>query len=231
MLGVVTLGDAARYGLPVAALQAKKGAYVEPTDKSMAAALKLSKQATKLKPFELDQADVRKSTTAYPGTMVVYTAAKTYGLDKAAAGRVAQFIQVSTTEGQTAGRGNGKLPDGYLPIAATGATAALYRSAQEVRTAVLAQKKPSSGATDAPDPTRRAGRRRRRWPCRSRRGRCRRPPFRPPRAPPRRRPHRRPPGRSRPLTPPRQLLDGRRAAALPPRGCGAGGDRRRRHAR
>ncbi|GAA4710986.1 hypothetical protein [Nocardioides conyzicola] len=150
MLGLVTLGDAARYGLPVAALQAKKGSYVEPTDKSMSAALKLSKQSTKLKPFELDQADIRTSPIAYPGTMVVYTAAKTYGLDQASAGRVAQFIQVSSTEGQTAGRGNGKLPDGYLPIAATGATAPLYRSAQEVRTAVLAQKKPSTPASPSP---------------------------------------------------------------------------------
>ncbi|MGZ6921070.1 MAG: hypothetical protein ACXVGS_17855 [Oryzihumus sp.] len=150
MLGLVTLGDAARYGLPVASLQASPGHYVAPTDASLGAALGLTHQSERLKPFDLDQSDVRHSATAYPGTKIVYTAARTSGLDHDVAQHVAQFIDVSTSEGQVAGRGNGQLPGGYLPIASRGVTADLYRSAQQVRAAVLAQQAP---ATPAPTPT------------------------------------------------------------------------------
>ncbi len=53
---------------------------------------------------------------AYPGTMVVYTAARLQNLAQEDAAKVAQFIRVSTTEGQRPGSGNGELPDGFLPI-------------------------------------------------------------------------------------------------------------------
>ena len=56
------------------------------------------------RPFVLDQADVRTSGTAYPGTMVVYTAAKLRNLVKDDADKVALFIRTATTEGQKAGR-------------------------------------------------------------------------------------------------------------------------------
>ena len=140
MLGVVSLGDADRYGLRTAQLQTRKGAFVGPTDASLASAIKLSKQAEPLGPFVLDQADVRRSRTAYPGTMVVYTAAKTSGASKADAAKVAQFIKISTTEGQRPGAGNGQLPGGFLPIRDAGATRPLFRSAQEVAAAVAEQK-------------------------------------------------------------------------------------------
>ena len=107
MLGIVSLGDAARYGLRSAALETTKGTYVAPTNASLSAALKLSKQKAKLGPFVLDQADVRKSRTAYPGTMVVYTAARLQNLDQDDAAKVAQFVRVSTSEGQRQGSGNG----------------------------------------------------------------------------------------------------------------------------
>ncbi|KQW48863.1 hypothetical protein ASC77_09065 [Nocardioides sp. Root1257] len=150
LLGVVSLGDAARYGLRAAALETKKGSYVGPTDSSLAAALKLSTQKKKYGPFVLDQADVRKSRSAYPGTMVVYTAARLQNLDKADATKVAQFIEVSTTEGQQQGSGNGELPGGFLPIRKTGVTAPYYASAQEVAAAVAAQKAPSAEPTGNP---------------------------------------------------------------------------------
>ena len=110
-----------------------------PTDASLAAALGLAEQKKPDDPFVLDQADVRKSGKAYPGTMVVYTAAKTANLVAEDAAKVAQFIRVSTTEGQKAGTGNGELPAGFLPIKKTGATAKLHAAAQEVADAVAKQ--------------------------------------------------------------------------------------------
>ena len=127
LLGIVSLGDAARYGLRTAALETTKGHYVAPSNDSLGAALKLEEQKDKLGPFVLDQNDVRKSRTAYPGTMVVYTAARTHNLDQADADKVAQFIRISTTEGQEPGSGNGELPGGFLPIEKTGATAQALR--------------------------------------------------------------------------------------------------------
>jgi hypothetical protein len=150
ILGVVSLGDAARYGLRTAALEARAGSYVAPTDRSLSAALKLSKQEDKLGPFVLDQADVRKSRTAYPGTIVVYTAARLQNLEQDDADKVAQFIRVSTSEGQRPGSGNGELAEGFLPIRKTGVTAPYYDSAQDVADAVEAQKKPAGKPTDEP---------------------------------------------------------------------------------
>ena len=175
MLGLVDLGDAARYDLPVAALQAEPGHYVGANAAGMAAAVELAtpaptaaidadklstkakKQAEKqaqaaagLLPETLDQTAFRSSGSAYPGAMVVYTAAKTTGLDKTTAARVAQFIRVSSTEGQVPGRGNGQLPDGYLPITKTGATARLYAQAQAVASVIAAQKVPQEPAASNP---------------------------------------------------------------------------------
>ncbi|MFC6343262.1 hypothetical protein ACFP8W_14835, partial [Nocardioides hankookensis] len=154
LLGVVSLGDAARYGLRTAALETKPGHYVGATDRSLAAALKLGTQKKKYGPLVIDQDKVRKSTTAYPGTMVVYTAARLQNLEQEDADKVAQFIRVSTTEGQEQGSGNGELPGGFLPITAKGVTAPYYASAQEVATAVEAQKeptaKPTGGSTTPP---------------------------------------------------------------------------------
>ncbi|MEP9363774.1 hypothetical protein ABLE68_12470 [Nocardioides sp. CN2-186] len=150
MLGVVSLGDSARYGLRNAALETKPGTFVEPTSKSLGAAVALSKQAKKYQPFELDQADVRKSADAYPGTMVVYTAARLQNLDQEDADKVGQFIRISTTEGQRPGSGNGELPEGFLPIEKSGPTAKLYDSAQDVAAAIEAQKEPATGPTDGP---------------------------------------------------------------------------------
>ena len=148
MLGLVSLGDAARYGLRSAALETTKGSYVEPGDAGLAAAVALTTQESKHQPFVLDQGDVKKSGQAYPGTMVVYTAARLQHLDKADAAKVAQFIRVSTSEGQQRGSGNGELPDGFLPIRDSGVTKRLHDSAQDVAAAVAAQRAPAE-----PEPT------------------------------------------------------------------------------
>jgi hypothetical protein len=142
MLGVVTLGDAERYGLTTARLQASPGHFVGADAAGIKAALSLAKPTSGQRPFDLTQTAIRTSKTAYPGSMVVYTAAKTYGLPAGTAGDVAQFIRVSTTEGQVPGRGNGQLAAGYVPIVRSGVTKALYDQAQHVATAVAAQKAP-----------------------------------------------------------------------------------------
>jgi hypothetical protein len=138
-LGLVTLGDAARYGLTVASLQASPGHFVAADAAGIDAAVSIMTQPVKDKPFLLSQASVRKSTTAYPGAMIVYTAAKASGLAAASAAKVAQFIQVSTSEGQVAGRGNGQLPAGFVPIVNSGTTQRLYVAAQEAEKAISYQ--------------------------------------------------------------------------------------------
>jgi hypothetical protein len=152
VLGVVSLGDAARYGIKTAALQTRKGTYVAPDDASLARAVKLSTQSGPRLPFVLDQADVARNGRAYPGTMVVYTAARLRGLERENADKVAQFVRVATTEGQRRGSGNGELPAGYLPIARTGATAKLFRSAQVVADAIQAQT-PAKADPETTDPS------------------------------------------------------------------------------
>ncbi|WP_244931709.1 hypothetical protein [Nocardioides sp. W7] len=155
MLGLVSLGDAERYGLRTAALETTSKQYVEATTSSLRSALQLMEQKKKLAPFVLDQADVRKSRKAYPGTMVVYTAARLRNLPEEDAEKVALFMRTATTEGQREGFGNGELPGGFLPLRKSGATAALYRSAKEVADAVEAQKpasvRPAESASATPD--------------------------------------------------------------------------------
>ncbi|SDD57473.1 hypothetical protein [Nocardioides lianchengensis] len=155
MLGLVSLGDAARFGIRTAALQAKGGSYVAATDASLGAAVKLAEREKRYGAFEISQQDLRRSTRAYPGTMVVYTAARLRNAGQEDADKVAQFIRVSITEGQRPGSGNGQLPGGFLPITKRGVTAELYAAAQEVATAVEKQRpaptpKPSGTPSSTP---------------------------------------------------------------------------------
>lgn len=164
MLGVVSLGDSARFGLRNAALQTKGSTFVEPTAASLQAAIKLSQQTKDPNgPFVMTQEQLRKAGTAYPGTMVVYTAARTRNLDRTEAGKVADFIRISTTEGQVPGAGNGQLPEGFLPIRKSGVTAKLFAAAQSAAAVIEAQKaparpeddpsgKPSQGPPENPGP-------------------------------------------------------------------------------
>ncbi|MGB0099589.1 MAG: hypothetical protein WBP61_04840, partial [Nocardioides sp.] len=139
MLGIVSLGDAARFGLRSAALETARGTYVPPTSGALARGIELSEQIEKLGPFRLDQSDVKKDGRAYPGTMVVYTTARLEGMAAKDAATVASFVRIATTEGQEPGRSNGELPEGYLPIRASGSTAKLFAAAQDAADAIEAQ--------------------------------------------------------------------------------------------
>lgn len=145
MLGLVTLGDAVRYGLSVASLETTPGRYVAASTQSILAAVKDAKPSAKGQPFVLGQAEHRVAD-AYPGAMIVYTAALTRGLKKDEAARVAQFIDVSLNQGQRPGRGNGMLPGGYVPIIKSGPTRALYQAAMAARAAIAAQRAPATPA-------------------------------------------------------------------------------------
>ncbi|MCO7240876.1 hypothetical protein [Aeromicrobium sp. CnD17-E] len=149
LVGVTTLGDAERYGLHTAALQTSAVSprapfttrgrqFVAPTDATLAKAISTARPTGRTQPFALEDGAVRQAN-GYPGTLVVYTAAKTSGLDRSTARTVASFIRTATTEGQRRGSGNGFLPDGYLPITRTGTTAALFASAQQAAQDVEAQ--------------------------------------------------------------------------------------------
>lgn len=154
MLGLVDLGDAARDGLPVAELQAKPGHFVPATNAGIAAAVRLAKPGGTNKPFELSQATIRTSATAYPGTLPVYTAAKTSGLTKKQSTQVSRFIKISSTQGQQPGRGNGQLPAGYLPMKDSGATKPFFAAAQTAAHAIAAQKgRPATNPAVTPSQT------------------------------------------------------------------------------
>lgn len=142
LFGVTSLGDAERFGLRSAQLEVAGGKFVGPTNAGLAAAVALAKQNGKFQAFTIPTAALAKSRTAYPGTMIVYTAARLSGMAKADAAKVAQFIKVSSTEGQRQGPGNGQLPAGFLPIVNSGATQPLLRSANQVAAAVALQKEP-----------------------------------------------------------------------------------------
>lgn len=140
MLGLVSLGDADRFGMRSAALLTSKGRYVAPTDRSLAAAVGLMRRSGPHRPFTVTQEAITAAGDAYPGTTVVYTTAKLENLARAEARRVASFIRIATSEGQVRGRGNGDLPGGYLPLRKSGVTAPLWRAAQQTADAVEAQR-------------------------------------------------------------------------------------------
>lgn len=151
VLGLVSTGDAERLGLAQASLETAGGTYVAPTTASMARAIKVAEPSESGDaPFSLDMARVVKAG-AYPGTMVVYTAARTANLPEGDAAKVAEFIRVATSEGQEPGFGNGQLPAGYLPITRKGVTAPLWKQSQAVATLVEEQEGAApGGGGDAP---------------------------------------------------------------------------------
>lgn len=152
MFGITSMGDAERFGLHAAGLQTKSSVpigtkftsatgrtFVEPTKASVEMAIKSAKSSGASQAFTISQADLRKSPSAYPGTMIVYTVARLTGMSRADSSKVASFIRISTTEGQKPGSGNGQLPDGYVPIVRSGTTSTLYAAAQRVASEIEAQ--------------------------------------------------------------------------------------------
>lgn len=152
LLGVVALGDAARYQLHTAELQTQQTSsstarftssagrsFVAPTNDSLDAAAKLLQPSTTLNTWTVPYSTLRTTAAgkqAYPGTLLLSTDVPTKGLTATDAGNFAKFLAYAAGPGQVSGDGNGLLPAGYLPITADNGLSSMVaytvRSALEV---------------------------------------------------------------------------------------------------
>ena len=80
-------------------------------------------QKKKYEPFVLDQADVRKSRTAYPGTMVVYTAAGCRTWTRTTPPRSRSSSGSRRPRASARAAATASCPSGFLPIRRQGVTA------------------------------------------------------------------------------------------------------------
>jgi hypothetical protein len=132
MLGLVSLGDAARFGLDSAALQttvtsgsgskftdATGRAFVTPTDAALRKAAGQLSTAKSLVDWQLPYSTLLSDASgagAYPGTMVVYADVPTSGLTAHDAHGYAAFLAFVAHAGQVPGPALGQLPAGFLPM-------------------------------------------------------------------------------------------------------------------
>jgi hypothetical protein len=119
LLAITSVAQANTYVMPMAQLQVHKLAggqrlFAGPTTDSMAAALGYTVQDKDTGVLSLDYAHL--SPNSYPGTVPVYAAIPTAGLDKATAQAYATFLRFAVTDGQTPGTNVGNLPPGYAPL-------------------------------------------------------------------------------------------------------------------
>ncbi|KAA2255649.1 hypothetical protein F0L68_28045 [Solihabitans fulvus] len=114
LLALTDLGDSHVLGLSEAALQTSSGAFLPPTQTSLAYGLRATTldQKTGILAPNYAAMDAR----AYPGTTVVYAGVPTSGLPKDSAGNFATFLEYAAGAGQEYGTTVGKLPDGYLAL-------------------------------------------------------------------------------------------------------------------
>lgn len=119
LIAITSVAQANTYVMPTAQLQVHQLAngqrlFAAPTSDAMAAALGYTVQDKDTGVLSLDFPHL--SANAYPGTMPIYAAIPTAGLDKATATAYAQFLTFAATDGQTPGTGVGNLPPGYAPL-------------------------------------------------------------------------------------------------------------------
>lgn len=121
LIAITSLGQAATYLTPTAQLQVHKLAadnrlWASPTSDGMVAALGYTVQDKDSGVLSLDYQHL--APNAYPGTLPVYAAIPTAGLDKGLAANYAQFLTFAAGDGQKPGTGIGALPPGYAPLPA-----------------------------------------------------------------------------------------------------------------
>lgn len=151
IIGVTSLGEAARYDLQTAALQTSSSVdpgaqytgstgrtFVSASPASLAAAAKHLVQDDADKVWQVSSDALRADPGAYPGFMLVNADVPTTGLTKELANDYANLLTFAAGPGQTPGLGNGLLPPGYLPLSAASGLGALAsytaRAAEAVRT-------------------------------------------------------------------------------------------------
>jgi hypothetical protein len=169
-LGLVSLGDVARYKLDTAALQTSVSAgaatafdgdsgrtFVQPTDASMRAAAALFKANRSLNTWAFDYGALASSPTAYPGALLMSMDVPTSGLTRADAAKYATFLRFAAGPGQTPGVGSGDLADGFMPLTADNGLGAQAAYTSRAATAVQAQKGDlplvTGGTVPGPTPT------------------------------------------------------------------------------
>ncbi|HEY2042544.1 MAG TPA: hypothetical protein VGH11_07695 [Jatrophihabitans sp.] len=173
LMGVVGLGDAARYQLPTAALQSQESptaavkfsdaagrSFVAPTSDSLLAAAKLLQPDNNLNTWTVPYDKLRTEAggvAAYPGTLLMSTDVPTAGLTSADAANFAKLLNYAAGPGQIQGVGNGQLPDGYLPITTANGLGNLVDYTKRAAAEVVSQKGrvPSltDGAVTTPQPS------------------------------------------------------------------------------
>ncbi len=149
VIGIIDAADASRFLMPTASLQNASGAFVQPTDASMLAAIAHAKVNPDGVTRSVDLAS--KDKQAYPLTVQISAALSTTA-DKATRTREADFLDYVAGAGQVPGDSVGQLPSGHAPLPQP-----LLAQVAKARSAVLAgaSAAPSSHPTDSPsgDPT------------------------------------------------------------------------------
>jgi hypothetical protein len=155
VLGITSLGDANRFALATASLEAQTSAsapdaftdatgrtFVAASDDSLRAAVKMMTADrtanTWLLPYDKLRSDAA-GAQAYPGTLLVSMDVPTSGLPKTEAANYASMLRFFVGTGQTPGFGNGQLPPGFLPLTAANGGAAFVSYSGRAATAVAAQ--------------------------------------------------------------------------------------------
>ncbi|MFF5175903.1 hypothetical protein ACFY3U_25215 [Micromonospora sp. NPDC000089] len=142
LLAIMDSGNTAQFGLRSAELENPAGQFVAPTTAAMSYAMQTLRtdKSSGVSSVDLTRLDRR----GYPGTMPIYAAVPTAGLNKTDAANYATFLDYAAGKGQQVGLEAGDLPTGYLPLPAD-----LARQTVAAAAAVRDQ----TGATAAPGGT------------------------------------------------------------------------------
>jgi hypothetical protein len=154
VIGLTTLGEAARYDLQTAALQTAANVpdptarftdaggrtFVTPTPSSLAAAASHLTVDDATQTWTVPAAKLRSDPNAYPGLMVVNADVPASGLTADEAKDYSELLTFAAGDGQVQGTGNGQLPPGYLPMTAANKLGDLAGYTKRAAAAVLAQK-------------------------------------------------------------------------------------------
>jgi hypothetical protein len=163
VLGLTSLGDAEYLGLTPALLQSDAsdvGAkftngngrhFVAPTNESLAKAMNLATGDTTTHTWPIPYGKLRTAAGAYPGTMVVYAAVPTTGLDSSVAVQLGKLLRFAAGPGQQQGFDPGQVPPGFLPMTAANGLGGLVAYTLEAAAAVEAQKGGTQSTPPPPD--------------------------------------------------------------------------------
>lgn len=170
MLGIVSLGDAAREGLQIAQLESQASptapvtftdrtgrTFVGPTSAGLRATAAMLKFDAKSGTWPIPYRAMRYEAAgadAYPGTMVVYTAVPLSGLSHEDAADYATLLRYISSTGQRPGTVQGDLAPGYLPMTAHNGLGELLSYTRQAATAIAAQQGTlHPGQPSSPPPT------------------------------------------------------------------------------